>query len=455
MEAPMACQENDNLKKPEKSIEFSLKSDNEKQYDLSIYYISDKLYIKAISQDIFRKKQYSNEYTLDQIKSNKFFFLHENIKEIYQELEPIISKFKKENEILLLEETNKLILRIPLPSVKIKECLFELNEVMISVEQKLEDIFIKFSDIQKDELERFNKYKEDNKEMKELNNNIKQLVTELKEQNEGLKKQNEGLKEQNIEMKNQINELKSQNGELKTQNNELKKNLNEIKNINNSIYEKIQNLSNKSDELKKNIIQEIKDDYKSISNKLMGKINDIYNYIDRKNDEEKEQLNKIKYQKSNELDLIKSWINSTLDTRASIELQLIYKKSRDGDTINDFHRYCDGRGRTVTIIETKEGLKFGGFKNDSWDRKGWKQNKKDFVFSLTRKTKYSHNTDGCSTCSNDDCVLFGNSPSGDICFNKTMNIGYNGNCSFQTNQDLNMKKGYFDAKEIEVYRAIY
>ena len=257
-------------------------------------------------------------------------------------------------------------------------------------------------------------------------------------------------------MKNQINELKSQNGELKTQNNELKKNLNEIKNINNSIYEKIQNLSNKSDELKKNIIQEIKDDYKSISNKLMGKINDIYNYIDRKNDEEKEQLNKIKYQKSNELDLIKSWINSTLDTRASIELQLIYKKSRDGDTINDFHRYCDGRGRTVTIIETKEGLKFGGFKNDSWDRKGWKKNNKDFVFSLTRKTKYSHNNNGDSTYSNDDYICFGNSSNnGDICFNKTMNIGYNGNCSFQTNQDLNMKKGYFDAKEIEVYRAIY
>jgi hypothetical protein len=187
----------------------------------------------------------------------------------------------------------------------------------------------------------------------------------------------------------------------------------------------------------------------------MGKINDIYNFIERKDDEEKEKLNKIKRQKSNELNLIKSWINSTLDTSASIELQLIYKKSSHGDTINDFHWYCGGKGRTVTIIETKEGLKFGGFKNDSWDRKGWKQNKKDFVFSLTRKTKYSHNTDGCSTCSNDDCVLFGNSPSGDICFNKTMNIGYNGNCSFQTNQDLNMKKGYFDAKEIEVYRAIY
>ena len=112
--------------------------------------------------------------------------------------------------------------------------------------------------------------------------------------------------------------------------------------------------------------------------------------------------------------------------------------------------------RSFTIIETKEGLKFGGFKNDSWDRKGLKKNNKDFVFSLTRKTKYSHNN-GDSTYSNDDYICFGYNycSGGDICFNKTMNIGYNGNYSFQTNQDLNMKKGYFDAKEIEVYRAIY
>ena len=142
MEAPIACQGSDKLIKPEKSIEFSLKSDNDKKYDISIYYISDKLYLKAIYKDMFRKKEYSNEYTLDQIKSNKFFFLHENIEEIYQELEPIIDKFKNDNEIKLLEETNKLILRIPLPSVKIKECLFELNEVIISIEQKFEDIFI-------------------------------------------------------------------------------------------------------------------------------------------------------------------------------------------------------------------------------------------------------------------------------------------------------------------------
>jgi len=36
-----------------------------------------------------------------------------------------------------------------------------------------------------------------------------------------------------------------------------------------------------------------------------------------------------------------------------------------------------------------------------------------------------------------------------------MNIGYNGNCSFGTNQMLNMKKGYFEALEVEVYKAVF
>ena len=226
--------------------------------------------------------------------------------------------------------------------------------------------------------------------------------------------------------------------------------------ITDSINESIKNLRNKGDEIENNIIQIIKNDNKSNTNKIMDKINFIYNYIDAKKDEERYQLEKINNQKSKEFRLIKSWINSTLDTRASIELQLIYKKSRDGDTISDFHYYCDGKGKTVTIIETKEGLKFGGFKNDSWDTKGYKKNNKDFVFSLTRKAYYPHNNNGDSTIGTNDYICFGSFPDGaDISFRKTMNIGYNGNCSFQTNQDLNMKKGYFEAKEVEVYKAIY
>lgn len=108
------------------------------------------------------------------------------------------------------------------------------------------------------------------------------------------------------------------------------------------------------------------------------------------------------------------------------------------------------------IIETKEGLRFCGFKNDSWDTKGYKKNTKDFVFSLTSQIQYKHSGEGDSTFGGQDYVSFGNSGSGgDINFVKSMSIGYNGHCSFRTDRKLNLQKGYFEAVEVEVYRAIY
>ena len=85
MEAPKPFDKKNVINKPENEIKFEMKSDNKIFYDISIYYLSEKLYIKGISKDKFNKKQYSNEYTLEQIKLNKFFYLHENISEIYDE----------------------------------------------------------------------------------------------------------------------------------------------------------------------------------------------------------------------------------------------------------------------------------------------------------------------------------------------------------------------------------
>ena len=459
MEAPKAYE----VKKTEKTIELSLKSDDNIPYDVSIYYILDKLYLKATSKDMFNKKKYSSEYTIDQIKENKFFNLHETIEEIYEELDSIIKNTKSKDEIIILEETNKIILRIPLPSIKIKECLFQINEEALNMEQNFAEVFIKLSQIQKTDLERYNSLKEGNKEINQLNNSIKELVIELKEKNDELKRQNGELKVQNKELKeqndnivNNISELKSQNDELKNQNNNLKEQIIEIKNLCNFIKEQINIMSSKSDEIKTEIINELKNDNKINCEQLTEKIKYIYDYAQKKKNEDRICKQKMDEQKEKEYELIKSWINSTLDSRQKIELQLIYKKSRDGDSISNFHRRCDGRGKTVTIIETKDGLKFGGFKNDSWDCNGWKKNNKDFVFSLNTLTKYNHNNNGDSTYGHYDYVCFGNSSTGgDICFHKSMNIGYNGSCSFGTGQMLNMKKGYFEALEVEVYKAIF
>ena len=103
MEAPKAYEET----KPQKSIELTLKSEQNIPYDVSIYYILDKLYLKATSKDMFNKKKYSNEYTMEHIKENKFFNLHETIEEIYEELNSIIKKDK--DDIIILEETNRII----------------------------------------------------------------------------------------------------------------------------------------------------------------------------------------------------------------------------------------------------------------------------------------------------------------------------------------------------------
>jgi hypothetical protein len=46
---------------------------------------------------------------------------------------------------------------------------------------------------------------------------------------------------------------------------------------------------------------------------------------------------------------------------------LLYRGSRDGFAASNFHRKCDGRSHTLTIIETTKGFVFGGFTPVVWD----------------------------------------------------------------------------------------
>ena len=88
--------------------------------------------------------------------------------------------------------------------------------------------------------------------------------------------------------------------------------------------------------------------------KLERKIEEIYFYFpisDRKKEKEKE------------LERIKNWIAPG----KKVQLNLIFKKSRDGDTSEDFHKYCDNKKNTLILIETKEGRKFGGFTYNYWN----------------------------------------------------------------------------------------
>ena len=49
------------------------------------------------------------------------------------------------------------------------------------------------------------------------------------------------------------------------------------------------------------------------------------------------------------------------------QLQLLFRMTRDGFMEMDFHKLCDNKGPTVTILKTSTGKRFGGYTSVSWE----------------------------------------------------------------------------------------
>jgi len=96
---------------------------------------SPSLSIKAIGSDI-PQKIYSNNFSIDIIKNNKYFYQFDNLKEICEEIRERVEKEK----INIIEDTNLVIISIPLPSSKIKEIVFELKENEKSDKEIIKDL---------------------------------------------------------------------------------------------------------------------------------------------------------------------------------------------------------------------------------------------------------------------------------------------------------------------------
>jgi hypothetical protein len=105
--------------------------------------------------------------------------------------------------------------------------------------------------------------------------------------------------------------------------------------------------------------------------------------------------------------------------------RLLWRGSRDGFSARSFHRCCDGRRRTLTLIQDLDGNVFGGFAVPTWDSSffwGTKPKTKEdpesgsFLFTLTNP----HNSDpqifklipgqeaSAIKVSREFCVCFGN-----------------------------------------------
>ncbi|KAG9297044.1 hypothetical protein G9A89_015208, partial [Geosiphon pyriformis] len=93
--------------------------------------------------------------------------------------------------------------------------------------------------------------------------------------------------------------------------------------------------------------------------------------------------------KSQNIKQLDHWIqgkddNTPFGNQLGNDFKLILRGSRDGFTPADFHRLCDDKGATVSVIKVKgTGQTIGGFNPQSWHSRNQRLNgERSFIFSL-------------------------------------------------------------------------
>ena len=96
--------------------------------------------------------------------------------------------------------------------------------------------------------------------------------------------------------------------------------------------------------------------------------------------------------KKEELDLIENRLKYMKQFKnKNLSYNLIFRGTKDGELSSDFHNKVDGKDKTITIIETTKGLKFGGYIDKKWDNSSWwiKDDENCFILSLSLMKIYN------------------------------------------------------------------
>jgi len=96
-----------------------------------------------------------------------------------------------------------------------------------------------------------------------------------------------------------------------------------------------------------------------------------------------------KFVTGEEFEMIKQW----LPKGTSFNPRLLYQASKHGFDGNAFHKYCDGKANTITLVKAKftnssKVVTIGGFLDKKWTiSPSYIDSSKAFIFSITSKTK--------------------------------------------------------------------
>jgi len=282
-----------------KSFQIELSSDKNNYYSV-MFDLNNSIEITANQIKGIIHKSFSNKYSFEEIRINKYFLQFDTLEEILDEIKERINN----NKIIIKENENNLIINIPLPTSKNKEIIFELKPIIKNNNERineLTDLIMKL-----------------NTEVDIIKNETKQL----KDKCNYLENDKAQLKNENMQLKNEINDIKEKETQLANEINELKENEIQLKNENSNLKKEISELNEKL-----NILCSWKENLK-INNLDSKIINGNMNY----------NLS------------LKNWINPS----RKIKAELLYRLSENGDKYSTFHELCDNKGPTLTLFQVND-----------------------------------------------------------------------------------------------------
>jgi hypothetical protein len=215
----------------------------------------------------------------------------------------------------------------------------------------------------------------------------------------------------------------------------------ELNNINQEQNNKINKLNNKIENLKE-IINGYKDNINIPKNE---NVQSIFN--------DSIIINKNKNYISN----LNNWINQR---EGKFNTKLLFRKSINGNSYDEFHRLCDNQGKTLVLIQTDNNVIIGGYTTKDWNISGsWYKDDKSFLFSLTNgrifPIKKNYDAIRGSKELGPWFAYIGFRDGGKN--NLTQGLFYyrRGDESYENYNEIipnNNKDTYFDVKEVEIYK---
>ena len=390
-------------------------------------------------------------------------------------ISPVVDEVPQTQTTTTKKETHNFEIDLPKKSIKYHEVSISLPK-----DKKNEEDEQRIKKLTTEQISLKNQHALFNKKIIELTNLLntyKTKITMLKSQKnsgelDSLRAENQRIKQQLAELaklRKDISEaqyLRSQLAEYET----LKQKAMEVDTIKSQLLElnnlkmKIAQLSGIKDKI--NEMNQLKAQLNNLNNQGINidEINNLKTQIMQS--ENKEVIKTTKVTKSvvkgdiihdlKELEMITRKINKSNNR---IILNLLYKATSDSDSAAAFHEKCDKAESSLVLVETTEGLRFGGFTSKNW--RGDRIDKKDenaFVFSLDKMKTYGiledENAIGCYP---DFGPIFLGCQIRiyDNAFEKG-GTTFEGGLNYDTEEDyeLNGGKRIFGVKDIEVYEVI-